>query len=79
MDLENSSGDNAHNPETVDTTKEAEKVSINSGLDQFCLIPRDAAGKPKLSGLELFEHDCWFHNTNVAAQTGGVNKEDEEG
>ena len=44
--------------ETVDAIKEAEKVSIDTGLDQFQLIPGDAAGMPKLSGLELFEHDC---------------------
>ena len=58
LDFENSSGDNAHNPETVDAIKETEKVSIVTGFDQFQLIPRDAAGKPKLSGLEIFEHAC---------------------
>ena len=69
LDFEKSSGDNAHNPETVDAIKEAEKVSIDTGLDQFQLIPRNAAGMPKLSGLELFEHACQYRNTNVAAET----------
>ena len=69
LDLENSSGDNAHNPETLDAIKEAETMSIDVGLDQFQFIPRDTADKPKFSGLELFKHACQFRNTNVAAQT----------
>ena len=69
LDFENSSGDNAHNPETLDAIKEAETMSIDVGLDQFQFIPRDTADKPKFSGLELFEQACRFRNTNVAAQT----------
>ena len=69
LDFEKSSGENERNIATVDAMQEVEKVSIDAGLDHFQLVPRDANGKPKLSGLELFNHACRYRNTNVAADT----------
>ena len=67
MDFKKSPGDNAHNPENVYTIKEAEKVSNDAGLDHFQLVPRDAAGKLKVSGLEFLEHQVRCHNRNMSA------------
>lgn len=51
----------------IETQATAAKQSDH--LDQFQLVPKDADGKPKLSGLDLFDHICWFCNAQVAQET----------
>ena len=50
---------------TVEDAK-AEKVTLDGGLDDFQLIPRDASGNPKLSGEELLNHMCRWRNVKHA-------------
>jgi len=36
----------------------------NDGLDTFQLIPKEADGRPKLTGMDLFQHMVTFRNVN---------------
>jgi hypothetical protein len=41
---------------------------LNVGLDHYQLVPKDAVGKPKLSGEALLEHMCGFRNRMFAKE-----------
>ena len=71
LDFKKSSSEKEIHIKTVNAIQEVEKVPIAAGLglDHFWLVPRDANGKPKLSGLELFNHVCRYRNSNAAAGT----------
>lgn len=51
----------------IETKAGAAKQSDH--LNQFQLVPKDADGKAKLSGLDLFDHVCRFCNAQVAQET----------
>ena len=44
-------------------------VSINLGLDNFQLIPKDSMGNSKYTGEKLFEHMCKYRNIHAAAKS----------
>jgi hypothetical protein len=48
----------------------AAKLSLNSNLFQFMLIPKDAEGMPIIKGEELFHHMCRYQNMQHAAMKG---------
>jgi hypothetical protein len=50
--------------------REARRLTkLTGSLDHLQLNPKDSDGKPKLSGMDLFQHMCYYQNANHAAKT----------
>jgi hypothetical protein len=50
--------------------REAQQLTkLTGGLDLLQLNPKDSNGKNKLSGMDLFNHMCYFRNVNATTTT----------
>ena len=59
----------------VDEAREAQRLTkLTGGLDLLQLNPKSSDGKNKLSGVDLFDHMCYYWNVNASktkSATGG--------